>query len=103
MGLNEKDPCGWGKGISTGVYLATLSSTCLLVYLFTKIHLKQKKHPKVPWDFRMSFFEVGKGLALSSNTLFLDACLLTSERTEIVELRATNLTNLVHFNAFDCR
>ena len=40
-------------------------------------------------------------VSLNSNTLFLDACLLTCEVTEVVELSAAYLTNLVHFDAFD--
>ena len=38
----EKDRSEWGKGISTGVYLATHSFTCLLVYLSSKLLLSGK-------------------------------------------------------------
>ena len=40
-------------------------------------------------------------LLLDGGTLFLDACLLTREITEVVELSAAHLTNLVHLDAFD--
>jgi len=49
------------------------------------------------------FYGFYEGLLLTSNTatLLLDAGSLTSELAQIVKLSATNLTNLVHFDALN--
>ena len=47
-------------------------------------------------SFRDLVLSVGR-----NGTLLLDACLLTSELTEVVELSAANLTNLVNLDRLD--
>ena len=42
-------------------------------------------------------------LVLLARKLFLDTSLLTSELAQIVELSATNLTNVVHLDRIDVR
>ena len=51
----------------------------------------------------VSFYGFYEGLLLTGNTaaLFLDTGSLTSELAQIVKLSATNLTNLVHFDALN--
>ena len=62
--------------------------------------LRRKKRPSDESLFL--FLCLKDGLCfLRNNTLFFDTCLLTCERTEVVQLSATYLTYLVHFDAFD--
>ena len=40
-------------------------------------------------------------ILLGDNSFFFDTSLLTGKSAEVVQLSATNLTNLVHYDAVD--
>ena len=82
--------------------LVTLKPHNLMTSKPHLITLKKIKTPQATMLVGFSFFVCKFFLVcLNSNALFLDTCLLTCEVTEVVELSAAYLTNLVHFDALD--
>ena len=53
---------------------------------------------------RLPFFISKSDLnGLAVNSFFFDSCFLTGKSTQVIQFSATNLTNLVHFDAVDSR
>ncbi len=72
-----------------------------LVFVILSFSAKQKASPDVWGEVLLCLRGRKLFLNVLANELFLNTCLLTSKAAEVVELRATYLTNLVDDDAVD--